>query len=86
MTDSASLDVRKLFGARVAELRKRLGWSQERLSLESGVARSYLGGVERGQRNIALVNICRLADTLGEPHGDAELPKRTTALTRLSPS
>jgi transcriptional regulator with XRE-family HTH domain len=65
MTDSASLDVRKLFGARVAELRKRLGWSQERLSLESGVARSYLGGVERGQRNIALVNICRLADTLG---------------------
>jgi len=27
--------------------------------------REYLGGVERGQRNIALLNICRLADTLG---------------------
>lgn len=64
MTDSAGLDVRKLFGVRVAELRKRLGWSQERLSLESGVARSYLGGVERGQRNIALVNICRLAEAM----------------------
>jgi transcriptional regulator with XRE-family HTH domain len=32
--------------------------------LESGIARSYLGGVERGQRNIALVNICRLAAAL----------------------
>lgn len=34
------------------------------LALESGIARSYLGGVERGQRNICLVNICRLAKTL----------------------
>lgn len=65
MGGNGSPDVRKLFGSRLAELRKGLGWSQERLSLESGVARSYLGGVERGQRNIALVNICRLAETLG---------------------
>ena len=36
-----------------------------RESLESGIARSYLGGVERGQRNIALFNICRLADAPG---------------------
>jgi len=34
------------------------------LALESGLARSYLGGVERGQRNIALVNICKLAQAL----------------------
>ncbi|WP_425480539.1 helix-turn-helix domain-containing protein [Xanthomonas vesicatoria] len=33
--------------------------------MESGLARSYLGGVERGQRNIALLNIYRLAETLG---------------------
>ena len=57
-------DPRLLFGVRLIELRKAKGWSQERLSLESGVARSYLGGVERGQRNIALVNICRLAEAL----------------------
>jgi transcriptional regulator with XRE-family HTH domain len=57
-------DPRILFGLRLIELRKTKGWSQERLSLESGVARSYLGGVERGQRNIALVNICRLAEAL----------------------
>lgn len=62
-------DPRALFGKRVAELRKQKGWSQEKLSLESGIARSYLGGVERGQRNIALLNIVRLAETLQVPVG-----------------
>ena len=57
-------DPKKLFGLRLATLRKELGYSQEGLALESGIARSYLGGVERGQRNICLVNICRLAETL----------------------
>ncbi|MCH4246291.1 MAG: helix-turn-helix domain-containing protein [Acinetobacter populi] len=57
----------KLFGLRLIELRKTKGWSQERLALESGLARSYVGGVERGQRNIALINIYKLADTLGVP-------------------
>jgi len=51
----------------LASLRRQRGWSQESLALESGLARSYLGGVERGQRNIALVNICRLAQALGLP-------------------
>lgn len=60
-------DPRVLFGLRVTEIRKSKGLSQERLALESGLARSYLGGVERGQRNIALLNICRLAETLGVP-------------------
>ncbi|MDR2016647.1 MAG: helix-turn-helix domain-containing protein [Burkholderiales bacterium] len=50
-----------IFGQRLIQLRKIKGWSQERLALESGIARSYLGGVERGQRNIALVNIYKLA-------------------------
>lgn len=58
-------DPKALFGKKLAQLRKELGWSQEQLALESGLARSYVGGVERGQRNIALLNICRLAETLG---------------------
>lgn len=62
-------DPRILFGRRLAEIRRAKGWSQEKLALESGVARSYLGGVERGQRNIALLNICKLADTLEVPPG-----------------
>jgi transcriptional regulator with XRE-family HTH domain len=65
MRRQAEHDVKVLFGRRLAGLRKRIGWSQEQLSLESGIARSYLGGVERGQRNIAIVNVCRLAETLG---------------------
>jgi transcriptional regulator with XRE-family HTH domain len=58
------VDPRILFGLRLIEIRKRRAWSQERLALESGLARSYLGGVERGQRNIALVNIHKLAKAL----------------------
>lgn len=52
------------FGKHLAELRRGRGWSQEQLALESGLARSYLGGVERGQRNVSLMNICRLASAL----------------------
>lgn len=53
-----------LFGQHLIKLRKERGWSQEKLALQSGLARSYIGGIERGKRNIALVNICKLADTL----------------------
>lgn len=63
-------DPRILFGQRLAQIRRDKGWSQEKLSLESGIARSYLGGVERGQRNIALLNICKLATTLDIPAGE----------------
>jgi transcriptional regulator with XRE-family HTH domain len=59
------MDVQQRFGKRLAELRKARGWSQEKLSLEAEIARSYLGGVERGKRNISLINICKLAQTLG---------------------
>lgn len=60
-------DPRQIFGKRVAALRKKRGWSQEQLALESGLARSYLGGVERGQRNISLLNIYRLAESMAIP-------------------
>lgn len=63
LTPEQKTDLKK-FGQRLALLRKERGWSQERLALESGLARSYLGGVERGQRNIALLNILRLARSL----------------------
>jgi transcriptional regulator with XRE-family HTH domain len=63
LTSEQKNDLQK-FGRRLAVLRKERGWSQERLALESGLARSYLGGVERGQRNIALLNILKLARSL----------------------
>lgn len=55
----------QIFGLRIIELRKRKGWSQEKLALESELARSYVGGIERGRRNLALLNIYKLAKTLG---------------------
>ena len=67
-----------LFGRRLAELRLANGWSQERLAHESGVARSYLGGVERGRRNPTLQNVFKLAQTLGvEPYQMFIAPQAT---------
>lgn len=56
--------VKLLFGARVRELRKKRGWSQEDFALRVALDRSYLGGVERGERNISLENICLIAAAL----------------------
>ena len=52
------------FGQRLRELRTAKGSSQETLALLSGLDRSYVGGVERGQRNVSLVNILKLATAL----------------------
>lgn len=71
-------DPLKDFGLRLVEIRKQKGYSQEKLALDSGIARSYLSGVERGKRNIALINIHKLADVLGVP-ASALLEKPTTA-------
>ena len=54
----------KSFGKKLRELRKTKGWSQEYLALESGLDRSYVSEVERGLRNISVVNIHRLAEAL----------------------
>ena len=56
--------VKLLFGARVRELRKNCGWSQEDFAHQVGLDRSYVGGVERGERNISLENICLIAGAL----------------------
>lgn len=46
-------------------MRLELGLSQEALADRSGLDRSYMGGVERGEHNIALINIVRIASALG---------------------
>lgn len=53
------------FGARVRAERERLGVSQEELADRAGLHRTYVGGVERGERNVGLLNILRLARALG---------------------
>jgi transcriptional regulator with XRE-family HTH domain len=53
------------FGACVRAERERLGVSQEELADLAGLHRTYLGGVERGERNVGLLNVLRIARALG---------------------
>ena len=56
--------VRKDFGLRVRELRKAKGYSQEEFAHECGVHRTYMGDVERGERNVSIDNIAKIAAAL----------------------
>lgn len=59
-----------LLGKQLRKLRKARGFSQEAFAWEVGLARSYYGGVERGDRNIAALNLIRIAKTLEVEVGD----------------
>ena len=67
MTESDDAKIKQAFGARMREIRKKKGFSQEGLALACGLDRTYIGGVERGERNISLVNIQKIADAIGVP-------------------
>ncbi len=51
----------KRFGARVRAERERCGISQEELADRAGLHRTYLGGVERGERNVGYLNVLKIA-------------------------
>ena len=53
------------FGENVRRIRKQAGFSQEVLADRSGLHRTYIGGIERGERNPSLENIIALANGLG---------------------
>ena len=53
--------IKRQFGTRLRAHRLAVGLSQEALGLICGLDRSYVGGIERGERNVSLVNIHRLA-------------------------
>ena len=58
-------DVRKRFGAVVRDRRKAQGYSQESFADACGLHRTYVGAIERGERNVSIDNIARIAETLG---------------------
>jgi len=57
-------------GKKIRELRKERGFSQEGFAHEVGLDRTYIGGVERGERNIAALNLIRIAKALKVEVGD----------------
>jgi len=56
--------IRKQFGKAVREKRQEFGWTQEKLAEKADLHPTYIGSVERGERNIALENIVALAEAL----------------------
>jgi transcriptional regulator with XRE-family HTH domain len=57
-------DIRTRFGKHLRELRTIKGYSQERLAEKASLHFTYIGGIERGERNPTLINIEKLADAL----------------------
>lgn len=58
-------DPRRILADNMRRLRARRGWSQEQLADEAGLHRTYIGGVERLERNPSLKSIAKIAAALG---------------------
>jgi len=51
-------------GNQIREARKKKGLSQEELAFDAGVDRSYIGGIERGERNVSFLTLVKIAESL----------------------
>jgi transcriptional regulator with XRE-family HTH domain len=57
-------DIKAEVGRRLRALREKKGWSQEELGFRANLHRNYVGGIERGERNVGVENIAKLAGAL----------------------
>lgn len=57
------------FGNRIRAIRKEKNLSQEELAALANIDRSYMGHIERGEKNVTLTKIYQIADALGVPAG-----------------
>jgi transcriptional regulator with XRE-family HTH domain len=71
-------------GNAVRRRRRELGESQEALASRAGLHRNYVGGVERGERNVSLTNLHRLAEALGMRASELVAESEGHALPPLS--
>ena len=80
-------DVKHDFGSRVRFMRQQAGFSQEKLAARAGLHTTYISGVERGEYNVSLQNIAKLAQALGVPipelFGGEKAPATPTERERL---
>ena len=63
-------EIKISFGVRVRELRVLSDYSQEEFADECELDRSYVGSIERGERNVSLINIVKIAHALGVVPGE----------------
>ena len=61
----ATESVLKELGQRIRQKRKSRGWTQEALADNARIDRSYVGGVERGERNLTFTVLCQICTALG---------------------
>ena len=57
---------RKRFGKKIRQVRLAKGWTQEELAERAGLHPTYIGGIERGERNLGFDNLLKVARALGE--------------------
>lgn len=57
-------DIKKQLGQKIKELRLRAGYSQEELASKASLHRTYMSDIERGERNVSVENIKKIADAL----------------------
>lgn len=75
-------------GTAIRQIREALGWSQEQLAERVELHRTYIGGVERGERNLCLLNILAIAKAMGISPGrliDRAFPASNAATTSGCP-
>src|ERR1700677_4492599 len=77
-------NLQRSLGSRIRELRSEHGWTQEQFAEFCGVHRTYMGHVERGEKNVSLSTVLRVANALGVRI--AELFGRGTALPTQTPA
>ena len=68
--DGPAISLRKVFAANVKRLRKEAGWSQEAFADLCGLHRTYIGSIERAERNVSIDNIERIASALRVEGGE----------------
>jgi len=57
-------EINKKVGLKIRKLRNIRGWTQEKLAFEADLHRAYIGQIERGEKNIGLVNLEKIAKAL----------------------
>lgn len=70
MNNTQEERIKKAFGEHLRAIRQEKGFSQEALALACDLDRTYIGGIERGERNVSLINIHKIAAALHIAPGD----------------